>query len=91
MSSSHPRRAPTKHRELNADTLLPCPECGAKALSKCTADCRLLDGTLVHNLTRYHCSVCGSNVFDKAAMQEIRRQRSKLAIVNGKIGALTKE
>jgi YgiT-type zinc finger domain-containing protein len=56
---------------------LPCPECGAEALVRVQGDCTLLDGTVVRNLSRYHCSNCGADVFDRAAMREIRKQRGK--------------
>jgi len=56
---------------------LPCPECGAKMLTKIQGDCRLLDGTLVRHLSYCHCSNCGADLFDRAAMQEIRKQRGE--------------
>ncbi len=54
-----------------------CPECGKNTMRRERSDCPLLDGTLVKNLDRYHCSSCGTDLFDCAAMREIRRQRGK--------------
>jgi hypothetical protein len=40
-------------------------------------DCKLLDGTVVKNLSRLHCSNCGEDFFDWQAMAEIRKQRGR--------------
>ncbi len=54
-----------------------CPECHQKSLQKLRGDYKLKDGTVIRNLSRLHCSNCGANLFDIAAMREIRRQRAK--------------
>jgi predicted RNase H-like HicB family nuclease/predicted RNA-binding Zn-ribbon protein involved in translation (DUF1610 family) len=73
--SSPRRKMRDESAKLDVDTPLPCPECGVEALVRFQGDCTLLDGTLIRNLARFHCESCGADVFDRAAMREIRRQR----------------
>ncbi len=75
MSSSLPRKARANRAATLSAKLLPCPECGTDSLGKVQGDCTLLDGTVIHDLSRYHCSHCGTDLFDRSAMREIRRQR----------------
>ena len=77
MSSSHRKKARSKVDAEVSTKVLPCPECGMETLERMTGDCTLLDGTVIKNLSRYHCSNCGADLFDQAAMREIRKQRGK--------------
>ena len=77
MSSSPRKKALDSATSAALVGALPCPQCGAETLVTVRGDCTLLDGTLIKDLQRLRCSNCGANVFDRAAMQEIRRQRGK--------------
>lgn len=63
---------PSKETEVGV-----CPQCDRRALSRVCNDCQLYDGTVIHSLARFHCSQCGADFFDLAAMREIRKQRGK--------------
>ena len=64
MSPSRRKRAPT----IETEESLPCPECGKNTLRRSQGDCTLVDGTVIKNLDRFHCSNCGTDLFDRAAM-----------------------
>ena len=53
----------------------PCALCGEMAVRRVQGSCKLLDGTVIRKLSRFRCSKCGEDFFDRAAMKEIRRQR----------------
>jgi predicted RNA-binding Zn-ribbon protein involved in translation (DUF1610 family) len=77
MSSSPRKKAPASATTLDpVATVLPCPECGEESLRQIQGDCTLLDGTVVQGLVRYHCTSCNADLFDRAAMREIRKQRA---------------
>lgn len=77
MSSS--LRNGARRNGIAAETGAPliCPECGAQSLRRVRTSCKLLDGTEVGSLTRYHCSSCQADLFDRAALCEIREHRSR--------------
>ena len=81
MSSFHRRKAPPSEHETAMMEPLPCPECGKESMRRVQGDCKLLDGMVVRDLSRYQCSACGADFFDRAAMREISRQQGRKAIV----------
>lgn len=76
--SSSPRNG-ARRNTTAPETAAPliCPECSEQSLRRVRTSCTLLDGTEVANLTRYHCSSCQADLFDLAAMCEIRKHRSR--------------
>jgi len=58
--------------------VMSCPECGKKAMRRFSGSCRLLDGTLIPKLERFHCSSCKADFFDDGAMQVIEEFRKSL-------------
>jgi hypothetical protein len=50
-------------------------------MEKTTGPCTLDDGTRVRAVSHWHCTVCGSDLFDLEAMRAIRAQRHALAKV----------
>jgi len=58
--------------------IYPCPECGKETMRRLKADCKLLDGVVVPDLDRWHCSSCGQDFFDPEAMDRIAEVRKAL-------------
>jgi hypothetical protein len=80
MSSSHQNALPINKSslKLTSKTIYICIECDKKAMRRVTGPCRLGDGTVVPELERFHCMVCGSDFFDLPAMKAIREFRESL-------------
>ena len=76
MSLSHRKRVRADGKASPAGDFY-CPNCGVKSLRRSQGNCKLLDGTVVKNLSRLHCFNCGEDFFDWEAMGEIRKQRGK--------------
>lgn len=70
MSSFH-----QKSQLLDSMNKLECPNCGNIAMVKKVGETILADGKHIHNLSRWVCQNCNEEVFDRAAMKEISRQR----------------
>lgn len=77
MASSRRKQVRPDPDKRKSDEPFSCPLCGEEAVERVRGNCKLLDGTIIRNLSRLHCSKCGEDFFDDAAMDEIRRQRSK--------------
>jgi DNA-directed RNA polymerase subunit RPC12/RpoP len=89
MSLSRPKKTPArtaKKKEMEKAHTFRCPECGAQTLRKVRSHYQVFDGTVIRNLERLKCSNCLANLFDRAAMREIRRQRA-IALAKKKSGA----
>ncbi|MBM3326020.1 MAG: hypothetical protein FJY65_03410 [Calditrichaeota bacterium] len=78
MSLYHPNET-SKTSKPNEPEVLPCPECGAEAMRRWRGECRLLDGFVIADLERWHCTACEEDFFDPQAMDKIaflRKERS---------------
>lgn len=64
--------------EDSAEETLPCPQCGQFSMIRVKGDCVLLDGVVVPNLERWHCTSCGEDYFDTPAMDTISAFRRKV-------------
>lgn len=65
------RETPKRNRTLNIET---CPECGQKSIKLVVSDHRTEMGFLIPDLERFHCSSCGAEFFDTAAMTRIMKE-----------------
>ncbi|MDP8239671.1 MAG: YgiT-type zinc finger protein [Candidatus Hatepunaea meridiana] len=75
MSSSHQNGISDKFGRIELPVDFPCPECGRPTLSRIVEDFKLLDGRIVPNLERTHCSSCKEEFFDIEAMRKIEAVR----------------
>jgi hypothetical protein len=71
MSSFHQKGH--SHDNMNK---IECPNFGKITMTKHTSDTILADGKHIQNICRRVCQNCNEEVFDRAAMKEISRQRA---------------
>jgi ribosomal protein L37AE/L43A len=64
-----------KDRLINSPNKLECPACGMMSMTVKKGVTTLADGVKIPDITRWVCAHCGEELYDAAALLEIRHQR----------------